>query len=370
MCAERKPVALVSVDSSSLAVEPSPHGSILQPPAATAVLEKKTVPHRTGALVISLDFELYWGVRDCVPLERAERAKLLRARAAVPRLLDLFEEFSVHATWAVVGLLFARSRDEAEAFKPRKKPNYLHPRLNPYREHLGAGEDDDPFHFAPSLIAQISARKGQEIASHSFSHYYCLEEGQNEEDFEADLSSAIAIAMNAGHTLRSYVFPRNQVNPAYLAALKRSGILAYRGNEPVNARKAGPFAAQRRPGRRIVRLLDTYIDLYGPLTVAPPENAEPLSIQASRYLRPYRPGFGHLEPLLVRRITEAMEYAAEHAEVFHLWWHPEDFASHLNRNLQTLRCLLEGFAEFRSRHGMVSLSMADLVEQSQLLSAT
>jgi peptidoglycan/xylan/chitin deacetylase (PgdA/CDA1 family) len=343
--------------------ERSSIGAIEGPPESTPDVEKKLVGVQTGALVISLDFELHWGVRDRILLDDAERAMLLQARDGIPRILDLFEEYSVHATWAVVGLLFARSSEEAEAFRPHKEPHYRDARLNPYREKIGKGEDDDPFHFAPSLIDRIAKRRGQEIASHSFSHYYCLEPGQTEEEFEADLKSAIAIAANAGYTLRSYVFPRNQVNPPYLAALRRSGILAYRGNEPIEVRKAGSFAEQRRPHKRIARLLDTYADIYGPLTVARTTSSELLSVPASRYFRAYRPAFGLLEPCLLQRISNAMRYAAEHAEVFHLWWHPEDFAAHFDRNLRVLHSVLDQFVEFRKRYGMVSMSMADLAQQ-------
>jgi peptidoglycan/xylan/chitin deacetylase (PgdA/CDA1 family) len=343
--------------------ERSSIGAIEGPPESPPDVEKKLVRKQTGALVISLDFELHWGVRDRILLDDAERAMLLQARDGIPRILDLFEEYSVHATWAVVGLLFARSSQEAEAFRPHKEPHYRDARLNPYREKIGKGEDDDPFHFAPSLIDRIAKRRGQEIASHSFSHYYCLEPGQTEEEFEADLKSAIAIAANAGYTLRSYVFPRNQVNPPYLAALRRSGILAYRGNEPIEVRKAGSFAEQRRPHKRIARLLDTYADIYGPLTVARTTSSELLSVPASRYFRAYRPAFGLLEPCLLQRISNAMRYAAEHAEVFHLWWHPEDFAAHFDRNLRVLHSVLDQFVEFRKRYGMVSMSMADLAQQ-------
>src|ERR1700674_386625 len=97
-----------------------------------------------GALVISLDFELHWGVRDIAPLDSGERARLLLARRLIPRMLDLFDEFSISATWATVGLLFAHSKEEAEAFMPAKRPKYRECRLDPYSEKLGSGEADDP----------------------------------------------------------------------------------------------------------------------------------------------------------------------------------------------------------------------------------
>ena len=64
------------------------------------------------------------------------------------------------------------------------------------------------------------------------------------------------------------------------------------------------------------------------------------------------------------------KYAAEHAEVFHLWWHPEDLAAHVDQNLRILRSLLQTFAEYRARYEMVSLSMAELVEPFRRLAST
>jgi peptidoglycan/xylan/chitin deacetylase (PgdA/CDA1 family) len=318
-----------------------------------------------GALVISLDFELHWGVRDITPLDSGERARLLSARRLIPRMLDLFEEYSIHATWATVGLLFAHSKEEAEAFSPRQRPKYRDSRLDPYSEKLGSGEADDPFHFAPSLIAEIANRPGQEIACHSFSHYYGMEQGQTAEDFEADLTSAVAIAANAGYNLRSYVFPRNEVNPEYLPALQRAGIRAYRSTESASIKQGHAFAEQRRPLKRLGRLLDSYVDVCGAQTVSWPNASVPASIAASRYLRPYSPVFGPFESFLHRRIDLAMKHAAEHGEIFHLWWHPEDFAHYGDENLQFLRSVLKSFSDYRARYGMTSLSMEEVISPVQ-----
>src|SRR5215831_17837856 len=114
-----------------------PRGSNNALQASAPGLQASRGRRRPGALVISLDFELHWGVRDSAPLDRTERARLLSARRIVPGMLDLFEEFSIHATWATVGLLFARSRTEVEAFKPTCRPKYRDSRLDPYQETLG-----------------------------------------------------------------------------------------------------------------------------------------------------------------------------------------------------------------------------------------
>lgn len=333
-----------------------PSAASTAPPDRSAL----TIPSGQGAFVISLDFELHWGVRDHRPLSRLERSRLLAARATIPSILDLFEEFSVSATWATVGLLFARSREEAEAFAPQRKPHYADPRLNAYSERLGKDEVEDPFHFAPSLIADIARRKGQEIGSHSFSHFYSMEPGQTAAEFEADVRSAVAIAANAGHTVTSYVFARNQVNPAYLPILQLAGMSGYRANEPTRIKGAAPFKEQQRMNRRLGRLLDAYIDLCGPQTTLSPRMRRPFALHASRYLRPYDPRTAVFEPLLLKRIGQAMQHAAAHAEVFHLWFHPEDFAPFVNENLRLLRRVLQLFANQRNKHGMLSRSMREL----------
>ena len=188
---------------------------------ADAVATASRGQTRPGAIVVSLDFELHWGVRDRRSATGPYAENLRGARQAVPRILELFQEFGVAATWATVGLLFARSREEARAYWPRERPGYADARLDPYREVVGEGEADDPFHYAPSLISLIQTGPRQEIATHTFSHYYCLEPGQGREAFSADIASAVAIARDRGIDITSIVFPRNQVNPDYAEEVRR-----------------------------------------------------------------------------------------------------------------------------------------------------
>ena len=312
-----------------------------------------------GALVVSLDFELHWGVRDFIPLDAKERERLLAARAVIPRILDLFEEFSIHATWATVGILFARTREEFNEFRPKAAPRYRNSAFDPYREAIGWDESEDPFHFAPSLIAEIASRPGQEIASHSFSHYYCLEEGATLQDFSADLNSAMALARYTGYELRSYVFPRNQVDLACMPVLRRAGIESYRGVEEAGAKRPRRFHQQRRWKNRLGRLLDSYWDVNGSQTSKWPEPVPPVSLRASRYFRPSNNALRSFEGLLIERIRKAMLHAAEQREMFHLWWHPEDFAGNPDANLRNLREVLQLFAHYRALHEMQSISMLE-----------
>lgn len=317
-----------------------------------------------GVLVISLDFELYWGVRDRWALEQY-RAHLLGAREVIPQILELFEEYEIHASWAVVGMLFFSRREELLGGLPTKLPQYAQPALSPYLDldRLGEDEEQDPYHFAPSLIRLIQSRPHQYIGSHTFSHFYCLEEGQDGEDFAADLEAAVRAAERLGIRLESLVFPRNQVDPAYLPLLAQAGIRCYRDNPASWVYRDGNRSREPWP-KRALRLLDAYVNVTGhhchPL---PAEGTAPVGIPASRFLRPYHPRLRVLEPLRLGRIMGGMTHAARRGLLYHLWWHPHNFGLHREENLAVLRKILEHYHRLKERYGMVSRSMEELASR-------
>jgi hypothetical protein len=322
-----------------------------------------------GALVISLDFELHWGVRDKKTPDGSYRQNLLGARLAIPRLLDLFEEFEVAATWATVGFLFAECRGQREEFSPRLRPEYADAKLNAYSEPTGESENDDPLHYGLGLIRQIGERARQELATHTFSHYYCLERGETREAFAADLQSAMAIGRHHGIDLRSIVFPRNQFRPGYEDLLRAVGIVCYRGTESNWMYRPRP-RGEETLAVRAPRLLDNYISLSGPNLTRWDEVMQPnglCDVPSSMFLRPYSPQWKNFEPVRLSRLTAGVQAAAEQGKIFHLWWHPHNFGTQTDENLQFLRGALEAFSGCRRKHGMKSLSMleaANLVRNS------
>ena len=320
----------------------------------------------TGALVISLDFELHWGVRDKRSVA-TYRENLLGARRAVPAMLAMFREFGVRATWAVVGLLLAESRREMLDRMPARRPRYRRADLSPYDTlaEVGENERDDPYHFAASLVRRIAATPGQEIGTHTFGHYYCLEDGVGADDLRDDLDAAIAITRDkVGRTPRSIAFPRNQFDDDALAVCGALGLVAYRGNPAgwaYRARRDG----DESPVRRAVRLIDAYAPITGSHVRRPSANGTraPVDVAATRYLRPYTPRLRHLEPLRLRRLRREMQRAARHGLVCHFWWHPHDFGRHLNENLAVLARLLTCFRDLRERAGMESLTMGEVSDR-------
>lgn len=310
-----------------------------------------------GALVISLDFELLWGMRE--KASSSYRQNLLGARRVIPQILAMFEEFGIAATWATVGFLFAKSKSELENFFPEVKPTYDDPNLFPYLELVGNNEQDDPFHYAPSLIEAIQATPRQEIATHTFSHYYCLEPGQSKAAFEADLQSAISIANNK---LNSIVFPRNQHNPEYEDILLAAGIKCYRGNQ-----SAWMYQFSKRSDNtklmRAARFIDTYLPISGSQAISWDSVFQQnglCNVPASWFLRAYSPRLKLLESLRIRRITQTIRQAAIQKKIIHLWWHPHNFGIYREENLAVLRAILNEFAFCQQNYGMQSMSMAEV----------
>lgn len=318
-----------------------------------------------GTFVISLDLELNWGVRDWTDLE-AYRANLLGVRTAIPRLLEIFTEHGIHATWATVGFLFFDDKEDLLSALPSLRPKYVDRRKCPYSAlaSVGRNEAEDPFHFGWSLLQQIQQARHHEIASHTFSHYFCLEDGQDANTFTEDLAAAISAAARRGITLESLVFPRNEVRSEYLPLCARQGIKAYRGT-PQSWLYTPRSARDETRRRRALRLADAYVPLTGPNTqqvdVAAPF---PRNVAASRFLRPHDPRARQLDRMKLRRVCGELSAAARAGGVYHLWWHPHNFGIHQRANLDMLRHILGHYAELRATHGMRSLTMRDVAQAS------
>ena len=318
-----------------------------------------------GIFAISLDFELYWGVQDLMSVDEFKDTAL-GARTAIPQLLELFEKYEIHATWATVGFLFFENeRDLSEAI-PEVKPVYLNKRIAPYEhiKNIGSCEGEDPIHYAAALIKTIRSFPHQEIASHTFSHYYCLEKGQNILAFRSDLEAALSVALKYGVELKSIVFPRNQINNEYLAVCKEFGITAYRGNRDFwayssSANNKGVYL------KRGFRLLDSYINLsgHGTHSLASIMRSFPYDVKLSRSLRAYSRKLELFEPLRLRRIEADLTFAAENGLVYHLGWHPHNFGADTEKNLLFLEKILKKFASLQEQFGIESLNMEEIAER-------
>jgi peptidoglycan/xylan/chitin deacetylase (PgdA/CDA1 family) len=319
----------------------------------------------TGKFVISLDFEIMWGVHDVVTLD-IYGEHLRGVHTAIPGMLSIFRKHHIKATFATVGLLFFKTKDELLAACPIQKPQYKNPKLSPYTTEMnkvGNSFQDDPYHFAPQLIAQIKEMPEQEIGTHTFCHYYCLEEGQTITDFAEDIKAAIAIAQKNGLTIKSIVFPRNQFNDDYLKLCASFGITSVRGNETSWLYEART-GANESVIRRALRLVDAYLNISGMhcYTDDYMARAKPYNIPSSRFLRQYKSALKFFEPLRLRRIKNAMTYAAKNNLTYHLWWHPHNFGINQEQNFAFLDKILAHYNTLQHKYNLTNYTMAELAD--------
>ena len=317
----------------------------------------KDVP---GIFTISLDFELFWGVWDVTTKEKYGQ-NILGVKKAMPAMLQLFDKYDIKITIATVGFLFAQNKTELFSYLPAIKPSYTNVDYDVYKKEMplaGNDENDDPYHFGYSIFQSLLSKQ-HEISTHTFSHYYCLEEGQTAEQFNSDLISAINIAAAKGVTINSIVFPRNQVNEQYLQVLQQNKINSYRGNPTSWIYKPRQFLAEI-PFTRMCRLLDTYFPISGYNThVIKKEMNGPVNVPASRFLKPYNPGLSWLEKIKLRRIKNEMTRAAIRGEMYHLWWHPHNFGINLEKNINNLEHILQHFVLLQKKYGFTNLTMKE-----------
>ena len=89
-------------------------------------------------------------------------------------------------------------------------------------------------------------------------------------------------------------------------------------------------------------------------------SSELKNVQGSWFLRPYNHTLHIFETLKIRRIKNAMTYAAKNNEILHLWWHPHNFGINQERNLQNLLDITAHFKTLQNKYGMQSMSMSEV----------
>ena len=308
-----------------------------------------------GQFVISIDFEKYWGMRDHKSINDYKK-NLERVDFINEALLAIFKKYEIHCTWAFVGFLIHENKEELLKEIPTKTPSYKNEKLSPYN-YIRINKLAEKFHFAPSTIRKIVSSKNQELASHTYSHYYCLEDGQTKEEFKIDIEKHIKITKNRYEIdLQSLVLPRNQINEKYIKVIKESGIKYFRGNE-VN----WIYNIKINILKRFFRLLDCYINISGSNTYRVKEIKKnfPYNIPSSRLLRPVSEKKSVLKMLKLRRIKKQMTYAAKNDELFHLWWHPHNFGNDVKGNMLFLEEIFKHFLYLKKKHNMKSLNMSE-----------
>jgi hypothetical protein len=285
----------------------------------------------SGALCISIDLELAWGMWD-VPSAAYDRRCAEKERAVVGALLALFASRSVPATWAVVGRLLDASDGVPETAGPAAR-----------------------IWYAPDLVEAIrAAAPGHDVGSHSFAHVYFQE--LDRERLRADLQAARRIHERHGLPFTSFVFPRNQV--AHLDLLAEAGVKVFRGAD-VGWHETARRRLGRTPGRA-ANFAERLLPLAPPV-VEPRSHVGGLVELPGSMLLFGRDGallrLIHPE-LTLRKVKLGLHSAARDGRVFHLWFHPANFYTRTEEQLRLLDGILDEACALRERGALEIRTMA------------
>lgn len=303
-------------------------------------LMQRTVALDTAVFAISLDTELAWGSfdRNGVPRYAHYYAQV---RDIVDKLLEMFRDCQIRATWAIVGHLFLSScsRDGTDNHDHVLQPNYSwYPQgwlsHDPYSD-----VDADPFFYAPDLVDRIvSASPRHELASHTFTHAILGDPECSREVAYSQLQECRRLSEARGREMVSLVFPRNQVG--HLDVLNQLGFVSFRGPE---ATRYGDVATASPVGK-IVRFLEKFLattpPCYKDFVCYRGDAAENwlVNVPASMFFPPYS-GLWTLVGMK-KRVSQAKKgiiEAVRNKALFHLWFHPF--------NLATSPMLIEALSE-------------------------
>lgn len=320
----------------------------------------------SGLFIISLDFELFWGRCDKIEFNATVQKRLLNTRALIPELLKIFTASDLHATWACVGMLFNDTPSQWVNNRPHELPTFQNPErsvynyFNPEKIELNAYS----YYFAPDLIQLIKGTSGQEVGTHTYAHFPCLEVGGTTVQFSADIDQAKRVASNFNISLQSMVFPRNQYSDEHLRICADQGIKVVRTNPPLWF--WSPTNTENY-SRRIARFSDTH-NILAPKKTYPLDRISvgksgfPILLPACRLFVPWRLNLSILNHLKLTRILDEMTHAAKKGLYYHLWWHPENFGDHPQACLHEMQVIANHYKYLKNKYNFKSFTMLETAE--------
>jgi hypothetical protein len=172
-------------------------------------------------------------------------------------------------------------------------------KLSEGKDQLWSGKD---------IIREIKKHKNQEIGSHSYTHPEFTKLNSSEADYEIRNSKA-----------KSFVFPRNKIK--YLYLLKKYKFVTYRGMDKSFQELLIPRIPPVYTPSKTSGLLNIPGSMYFP---------------SARSLKKYIP-----KNLRFFKSKLGIDSAIKHHKVFHIWFHPVDFADRTEELLQEFEKILK-----------------------------
>jgi peptidoglycan/xylan/chitin deacetylase (PgdA/CDA1 family) len=294
-----------------------------------------------GTFILSLDCEGKWGMADSLTPAHDMWLTSSNLRDAYRRLLDLFAEHRVAATFAFVMafLLSPEEQREHDDLFQDHEINGINWLVN-FRRAQAAGNLDG--WSSPELLGMVQAHPEHEVGCHGYSHLPLDEQLVSRPVARHELAAATAIARLRGVSLKTFIYPRNLVG--YPDELGREDFIGYRARLTSRAGMAG----------RAANLLTEFNPFTPPQTQVPGAIGSLVPIPSGHFFN-WRTGPRRYVPkaLTLERWKRMLDQAAASAGVVHLWLHPHNVISGPG-TFDVLAGVLRHVAQLRDR-GLITI---------------
>lgn len=281
-----------------------------------------------GLFILSLDTEIAWGT-NAASLPRYAHC-FDTYPDIIRHLITLLDAYEIPATWAVVGQLLLPVNDPRAS--QRKPPHWYH---------------------APYLLDELhGAKVKHEIGTHTFSHIYTHDAETTPDIWQQELNAVAQLHREQGLSLRSIVYPRNQV--AYTDTLHKYGIIAYRGVEQ------NWYGNRRGAFHLLDRALGLPPPTYDPAALKVANNL--VNLPASQFLMAYDGVRGKIPT--ASRVWQArfgIDKAVKQNQLYHLWFHPFNLGTN-DRMFDALEQILQLVARRRDAGQLNVMTMEGAAE--------
>ena len=303
----------------------------------------------SGAFVVSLDTELVWGMFDTGTVSPE---RYTGTRGVIRNLLDLFEEYQIPATWALVTHLLTDCC--ASELGRQSHPDSC--KQNSRNVALPCQQELDPdLWYEPRILDWIEDTEvDHDVGSHTHTHLVFSE--ATREEARSDIEQSVAIAKRHGIDLTSFVYPRNRI--AHRDMLSDAGFEVYRGIDSRWYEKSQLPA----PVVKGTRFADEATQ-WTPPTVIPRTESGLVEVPGSQVFRPAHGMWRHTPKGSQRtRAIAGLDRAARTGEIFHVWFHPFNFAHNPGHLLEAFETVL-AHAQSLVRQGCLDiLTMREVAE--------
>lgn len=260
-------------------------------------------------VVLSLDFELGWGVLDSsLWRQRENNGVYERMRSIMPELLGLMADLEMPATWALVSSMLCPTVDKVEI--GHLKQGYRNAVASFLKEAKPSTWN------AIDLCELLLQDNRQEIATHSATHLYVSHEDADERSYVEDIGLSLEQLLEfTGVKSSSIVYPRDQVD--WKDAIAKEYRLDGRLN-PAFGMRSGPLARAARAFRNLGGnyplssvSIGAYDEIYHGGSIY-------FNWQANKYARLKR----YILARQIDRLLSDIRLRNRAGQVCHIWLHP------------------------------------------------